>query len=409
MKAWLKYFFLGFFSDKYTEQAPERSFWNTVLAVFLAFIILATGYFVGFVASFGTHYDNATEFRRVVGEAIESVGLRMEGGRLSADGTINDFEGLKEGEKLEGYGVILDTRPAATTYDDFSVVCSNSDGNEISYGEYLKLSENDKKNYSAQLLFSGKWLDVTLKQDEYKSVLSETESGRATLANLDKDLADGNITDKEYCDRVYVEYVKAYYPPMSQVERYGDAPTLRTYYLGMAVSGFSDRFVIILDDLCVGAFESDKNIGVQFEGYYSGIAEGAITDADAFIKSAFAAGSGYNFLLNLFNMFKLAPVILIAMLVLALLVFIVCRYKVSAYKTGYIGSLKIVGSFVLITTLLSFLIAIALSFFNAKSTVYFTTIIAFIVILALRTAALLIVGSLKERREQKEIEANSNN
>lgn len=402
MIAWLKYFFLGFFNDKYTGEAPNRSFWNTVLAVVFAFVILCTGVFTGYVLSFKTHYENSKEFRAFISASLGDAELKMENGKLSSPKYVNDFLNLESGEKLQGYGLIIDTRPAAETFDDFSVMCYDGKENEITYEEYLALPESDKSGYTPRLLYSGKTLDVTAKQNEYKNYLNGSEAGRAALSALDSKKSKGELTETEYANGVYTEYIKLYYPSIAGVERYGQAPTLRTYYLGMVVSDFSDSFIMILNDLCVGSFKTDSGVQVEFEGYFSGIAEGAVDNLDTFINDAFAASSGYNYLLYFMNMFKFIPIALGAFLIIALLTFLICRYKVPALKTGYIGSLKIVCSYLLISSVITFIVSIALSFFSNKLIVYLMSMITFVVIVLLRVAVLIVKGIITEQKNSRQ-------
>lgn len=407
MREWLKFFFAGFFRDKYNN-AAERSFFNAVLAVVLAYIFLALGFFVGLVAPFAHHYDSSTQFSEFVTQATAGVNLQMKDGKLSADVSRNDFAGVKEGE-LDGYGVIIETGPAATTFDDFSVVCVDKSGKEISYADYSLLSENEKATYTPQLLFGGKKLDVTVKQDEYKSVLNQSQSGKVALAELDDKLATGQISEKEYNDGVYVAYVKAYYPPMSGVEKYGGAPTLRTYCLGMTVSSFSDRFLILLDDMCIGAFITDSGVKVDFEGYYKGIPDGKITDIRAFILDAFDGGKGYIFALNLLNMFKVLPVLFVAMLVLALIMFVVYRVKAGELRVGYVDSLKLCGSYLLYSALFASLVCMIASVFLSKSTVYIVSLVACLAVLACRSLVRVLVDIMNFRREQNSSDGADNN
>lgn len=401
MIAWLKYFFLGFFNDKYIEEAPGRNFGNAVLAIVFAYIILCTGFFTGYVASFKTHYDNSEEFRSFLSASLGDAELKMEDGKLSSPKYVNDFLDLESGEKLQGYGLIIDTRPAAETFDDFSVLCYDAKENEITYEEYLALPESQKSGYTPRLLYSGKTLDVTVRQDEYKNYLNGSEAGRSALSELDSKKNSGQITETEYANGVYTEYIKAYFPSIAGAERYGQAPTLRTYYLGMVVSGFSDSFIMILDDLCVGAFKTDSGIEVEFEGYFSGIPDGAVDNLDKFINDAFAASSGYNFLLYFLNMLKFVPVALVAFLIIALLTFIICRYKVPALKTGYIGSLKIVCSYLFMSSVITFIASVALSFFNNKLTVYLTTMILFVLIVVFRVGVLIVTNIIKEKNSSQ--------
>lgn len=399
MVAWLKYFFLGFFCDKFTEHADEHSFWNTVLAIVLAFVMLCTGLFAGFVCSFGSHVKNSSQFREFLSTALEGVELKIENGKLSAPVSINDFAELEKGEKLAGYGLIIETGPEETTFDDFSVMCTTSGGKEITYAEYLELSESERSEYTPQLLFSGKKLDVTVKQDEYKQILGKSESGEKKIAELDDKKAKGEISEKEYADEIYIAYVKAYYPSMSQVERYGQAPTLRTYYLGMAVSQFSDKFIMLLDNLCVGSFVTDDNIKIEFEGYYNGMPDGPIANAEEFLCKAFRAGNGYNYLLSILNMFRMMLIVFAAMLVIAALVFIAYRVKAKQLKIGYFGSLKIVGMYLFVSSILAAIVTVAASFFYAKFTAQIISVVTCVVITLIRTAVHTVMQIIKARKE----------
>lgn len=400
MKDWLKFYFLGFFSDKYAAEGAGRSLWNSVLSLFLAVAVLCTGLFAGSAASFGTHYENSSQFKQFIGSSLDGKNLSVSDGKLSADAYVNDFLELEEGEEIDGYGLILDTRPARTSFDDFTLVCRDADGNDIAYEEYRSLSDEGKQKYTLGIDYSGKYLDVTLRQDEYEAFLNSTESGRETLDGLKSSKDKGELTEREYADSVYIAYVKAYYPSFTSVELYGEAPTLRTYYLGLVTSGFSDKYIMVLDDLCAGSFVTDSGIAINFEGYYSKIADGAVQDAGGFIKQAFGGSLGYNYLLFFLNMFKLVPIILAVLLILAAVIFAVCRYKIPQVKTGYIGSLKIACSYLFWAAVLSFFVAFALSFANATDTVYLVTAIVFNAIVAVRSAVFLVHGALSARKDE---------
>jgi len=398
MKSWLKFFFGSFFSDKLSAEAAKRNLWNSLLSVTLMTLILCTGYFTAFTVSFGYHYNKSAEYSGFVSSAFDGITLNMDNGILTASETVNDFEGLGAEEKLKGYGLILDTFPAATDFAEFIVPCIDSKGNEITYEEYLELSDEEKKGYELKLQNSGKRLDVSLKQNEYKSFLNESDGGKKALKELDEKLSKGEISDKDYADKVYIEFVKRYYPSMSQVERYGEAPTLRTYYLGMAASGFSDKYLMVLDDLLVGSFVTDSGVTVNFEGYYQGIPDGEITDINLLIKKAFSGSGKYNFLMCFFNMFRLIPVFLIVFLILAVVVFIVLRYKLPTSATGYLGAFKIVCSYILFSSVIAFAVALIASLLCAKNTVYLVGSVAFCVIVALRAGVFLVRYRLALRK-----------
>ena len=72
-----------------------------------------------------------------------------------------------------GYKLIVDTTPADTSFDDFTLICKDANGVEISYEDYRKLPETGKKNGTVEFKYSGKPLDVTVKQAEYIAYLEK--------------------------------------------------------------------------------------------------------------------------------------------------------------------------------------------------------------------------------------------
>lgn len=153
MKRWLKFYFLGFFCDRYGKEAASRSFFNVVLSLFLTIILLSGGLAAGFSASFGKHYKEADDFREFVYgifavDGDSRINLKIQNGKLSADipegVRINSF--LNENDNaFGGYKLIVDTTPADTSFDDFTLICKDANGVEISYEDYRKLPETGKK------------------------------------------------------------------------------------------------------------------------------------------------------------------------------------------------------------------------------------------------------------------------
>ncbi len=420
MISWLKFYFLGFFSDKYAEEGATRSFWNAALSFALMLVIISTGFFTGYVSSFKAHYSNAESYREFLYNAFGKFSLEIKGGKACAalDGAefINGFTEDNE-YSVNGYRLVVDTRPAETAFDDVKIICKNSFGEEISYEEYYSFEESKKKDYTVHVEYTGKNLDVTLKQSEYENFLENRagESGKTALAGLKEKLAKGDITEKQYADSVYVEYVKSYYPSLSRLERYGEAPTLKTYYLGMVTSRFSDKFLMILEDVCVGSFKTEKGLAVDFEGYFTempdkttfgGNASGqdVKADADGFIMQSFESSSGFGYFIFFINFFKLIPIIFLVALILALALSLFGKYRLADDKYGLFGSFKVVSSFVLVSALVSFIASVALSFFCTRSAAYIATVIVFNVVLMLRTAVFIALGWFRHAKKIKEEE-----
>ena len=61
MVNWLKYYFLGFFSNGLSKEGAKRSGFNLLLNILLAFILLCGGFVAGYAASFPVFYSKAEE------------------------------------------------------------------------------------------------------------------------------------------------------------------------------------------------------------------------------------------------------------------------------------------------------------------------------------------------------------
>ena len=91
MTEWLKFYFLGFFSQKLTRQAARRRYLNVVLGILLTFILLFAGLFMGYTCSFGKHYGNSSQFREFVysvfasGDKHKDIHISVKDGKLNAD------------------------------------------------------------------------------------------------------------------------------------------------------------------------------------------------------------------------------------------------------------------------------------------------------------------------------------
>ena len=52
---------------------------------------------------------------------------------------------------------------------------------------------------------------------------------------------------------------------------------LRTYYMQAKFTADKDKYLILLDDVCVCAFKTDKGVRVDFGSYFNGTANKTIT------------------------------------------------------------------------------------------------------------------------------------
>ena len=426
MKRWLKFYFLGFFCDRYGKEAASRSFFNVVLSLFLTIILLSGGLAAGFSASFGKHYKEADDFREFVYgifavDGDSRINLKIQNGKLSADipegVRINSF--LNENDNaFGGYKLIVDTTPADTSFDDFTLICKDANGVEISYEDYRKLPETGKKNGTVEFKYSGKPLDVTVKQAEYIAYLekisqeadSEYDSEAAkNYGELKHKKISGEISEEEYEIRIYTLYAKNYYPSYTRFENYGDAPTLRTYYTQAELIENEEKYLILLDDTCICSFKTEDGLTVNFASYYMGVDDAVISDEglsendirgrlDKFVRQCFIGSGGLIFFVYIINLGNLFLLFVLIVLALALITFLLCKFLHLEFGKKYFGAVKTICSYLFYSALAAFILSIVLSFFYARTTVFVISEIAFVCLFVLRTIALIVTESVRIKR-----------
>lgn len=426
MKNWLKFFFLGFFNDKYGKEAAKRSFFNVLLSLLLAIVLISGGITAGYAASFSKHYNNADSFREFLYAAFASgndsrINLKIQDGKLSAETPSGDsLNGFIDDViySVNGYKLIVDTNPSATSFDDFTLECKDANGIEISYEDYRKLPETGQKNGSVVFKYSGKPLDVTAKQTEYITYLDNitNEANGAYSGEVAKSYRElnnkknsGEISDKEYANEVYVLYAKNYYPSYSQIETFGDAPTLRTYYTQAQLIENEDKYLIILDDTFICSFTTEDGMTVNFASYYMGVADSVISsqdlsvgdmhaNIDRFVAKCFTGSSGLIFFVYIINTGNLLWLLALIILFLALIAFALSRFLHLEFGANYYKAVKIVGSYMFYSAVFAFLLAFILSFFCVRGTVFSVTEIAFACVLVVRSAILFVTEIVRKKR-----------
>lgn len=425
-KNWLKFYFLGFFIDKYGKEAAARSFFNVILSLLLTLILISGGVSAGYAMSFTKHYNNAESFRNVMysvfaDDADSRINIKMQDGKLAADipnnDRINGFLGDVE-YSVDDYKLIVDTNPAETTFDDFKLVCKDANGLEISYEDYLKLPEQGKKNGSVTFEYSGKPLDITAKQTEYISYLDRLSDSSAGSYNseiaqqygdLNHKKSIGEISEQEYAVEIYVLYAKNYYPSYSKIELYGEAPTLRSYYTQAELLENEDKYIILLDDTFICSFVTDDGITVNFASYYMGVRDSVISsegmnsdearaNIDRFVKKCFASSGGLIFFVYIINTCNLMLFVVAGILALALIAFVISKVMHLEFGAKYYKALNTVGSYLFYSALFAFVLAIVLSFFYARNTVFTIVEIAFACIYVVRTAVFFVCEAIRKKR-----------
>ena len=417
---WLKFYFVGFFTHSLSKEGGARSFFNTLLSFVLTFFIVCCGLMAGYSASFGVQYNNSKDFKNFLYAAFASedesnrIDLSVNGGYLSAD--IKEGERvntlLNEGQKyaVNGYQLIVDTRPAATTYADFSVQCKKSDNTEIDYGVYRTLSDEDKKSYSLTVKYSGLQLNPAIKQQEYEEFLSGTENVAGEYGKLKTDLAGGAITSEQYANGIYELYFGSYFNGLPK-DSYGMAPTLRTYYLSSATYENIDKYIAVLDNVCFCSYKTDNGIEVEFSGYFNKLDDGVISGSelsaeqmksniDGTIKKSFTAASGLNFLVYIISLSRSVAIYVLALILFALIAFMVLKVMKVEDCPRFIDAIKIVGSFQLWSAILTFILTFIFSFFLARGVVFTAAEIILLCILILRTALYVVMELLADKKKK---------
>ena len=243
MKKWLKFFFFGFFSDKYSKDGAKRGYSNVFLALLLTFAFLWLGYVGADMLPFSTWYDQSPDFKATVHSVFANSDINKRIDAEIVDGTlivkkddeyiedilINTFENEKDKQNysVNGYNVILDTRPA-DTLAEIEAYCISNDGEntEISYEDYLTLSNVAKLNFDFKLRYTGEALELTddLVSSYRVYVEGLNEANKLETQTLANDLAQGKISKGEYNRAIYELYFASYYPAIDEYESSSKVP-----------------------------------------------------------------------------------------------------------------------------------------------------------------------------------------
>lgn len=425
MKSWAKFFFGSFFSNKIAGGGEERGILNTILAILLALIIIWAGVYAGASAALPKMYEGGTQFQEFLYNAFNNsdgrnLYIKTENGKIVSgingeptDDVINTF--LYETDasvySKNGYNLLVDVRKTATNYNDFSIICKDGNGGEIPYATYRELSETDKKNYTATLHYGDESLKFT---DElissYCGYLSSCEG--ETLDSYNKLLVNGTVPAEKY-NELYELYYKTYYADFSEVDSFGVAPTMRTYYMYQYMTVQPDgsiykNFLIMLDDVFLAVWDTDKGVTMPISGYYDFNAELNAPSNEqirSFFIGTFRANSGALALGYLANMLMPTVVVILAWLLVSIILFLIGRACKKYEFTATLGGLmSIIGSFVLFSSIPAFVLTFICSFFVSQSLYYTVAMSAFCVTYVVRSIIYTVYAFKKEPVHVEETE-----
>lgn len=407
MKEWLKFFGLSFFSDKISKQAVKRGYTNLLLGAVFTLVFLFCGLIAADLLPFPSHYKNASDFSGFVRNAVADgqLGIKVSGGELTAERVADTF--LKDADAaryaVNGYGLVVDTRPA-DAFDDFEAYYISNDGKEqtITLAEYESLSDVAKRNFEFKIRYTAKELVLTdALCAEHEAYLTGINS-ESFLKLRDK---KGELSADEYRKQVYNLYVKAYYPDLSAYESTGGAPLLRNYYFHNYVNGGVKKYLFIFDDSLVGSFETDGGMAVSFYGFYKHFPDGKTflteDEADGFILQSFSATASFSSYIYLMNMLRLLPFIALMPLLLAVIAYCTLRILKSPLGRSLGGSMKIIGSYLFVGSLISAVVTFICGYFVPRDKLIIAALIIFFLILLIRTAVLLIIEGVAAKKAAK--------
>ena len=433
MKKWLKFFFLSFFSHKYSKDGAKRGYTNIFLGLLIAFVFLWVGFVGADMLPFGTRYNNASDFSNTVHTLLanadvgQRVVLEIKDGTLLARGNdgeytegllVNTFESDTDREiySLYGYNVVVDTR-SADTPAEIEAYCISNDGQnlEISYEEYLTLSAVAKMNFDFRLRYTGRDLELTDdKVEGYLSYLSSLgDEVKSSVESMSDELSDGKITKSEYNRKVYEAYFTNYYPEITEYESTSKIPLLRNYYYHLYIKDGAEKYLMIFDDYLAASYETDRGIKHSFYGFFSDIEDGLVVmegadvaeaeaASDDFIKSSF----GSVLLLTLYayamNIFTFIPFIALMPLVVTLLAYSVLKLCGVESVTSFGALFKILGSYVWFSGAASALLTVIIAFFAPPDIITLIPLVLFFVTMVVRSMVFAITEAREYRKQTEE-------
>ncbi len=409
MTEWLKVFGLSFFNDKLAAKSAKYGFTSVVLAIVLSFVFFMFGFMASDVVPFSKHYDNAVSYKEFVHKAVSSDELNVEIKDGIANGNIivNTYAYDGDGEKyaLNGYNLIIDTR-ASDTLIEFSQIAVKG-GEEISYEDYLKLTDKEKENYSLEYRYTDKPLELTdeltAKCESYIAGISEegTDGYNKSAAAEYKKLKQSNLSGDEYAKEIYFLYVRYYYTDFESALMSAKAPVLCDYYYLNFVLGDNKNYLYMLDDICIGSFQTDNGIPAVFTGYYKDCANGVLDEnsVDGFIKGVFYNSVGYYMSSYFTSAIQLAPGYILIPVIIGFVLFLIEKAGKKQQAAKFTDCYKTVNSFVWISALATGLLTFILGFFMFARKLYLFMPLIFAIILLVRTAVFYISGRVRESAE----------
>ena len=419
MKKWLRFFCLGFFSDRISREGAKRGYTNFFLSLVLALAFIWAGFVGGDLLPLTVHYNNSPDFRETVhtvlanSNADKSIALEIQNGALKVQGGENssvtlintlENEADKQNYSSNGYDVVVDLHPADTLAEVEIYFLSNDGQNlKISYDEYLSLSDVARLNFDFKMRYTGKELELNdqsaAKQLAYLlSLEGESETQARQLTN---DFAEGKIKKDEYYRSIYEMYFVSCYPEITEYESSSKVPLYRNHYYHNYISQGMEDYLFIFDDYLTASFETKGGIRVSFYGFYNEMENGSLIDEsdsqvekneamDRFIKKSISSILPLTMYAYAVNIFTLIPFIALMPLVVTLLAYSVLKLRGVDSINSFGSMFKILGSYVWFSSLVSAILTVILGFFVPRDAVTALPLVLFFITLAVRSVIFAI-------------------
>ena len=217
---WLKFYFLGFFSEKQAKKSNKTGALSIILSAAFTFLLFFVGFYAADIVPFSTHYENTAKYRQfaenALGNGNSSVKINAE--KAVYPVKINTYTSETDREKYcsDGYNLIVDTRPSDTLIRFTQYVIKGEE--EIDYETYLALDEEDKKQYLLKIRYLDEELILTDEDTarhigflEQVSVEGGEMFNKAAAEDYKKLNGDKqNMNDEEYAEQLYYLFIKYY-------------------------------------------------------------------------------------------------------------------------------------------------------------------------------------------------------
>lgn len=435
MKRWFRFFGLSFFSDKISKEGARRGYTNVFIGLLLSFAFLWAGFVGGDMLPFSAHYNNSSDFQATVravfanSDVNKRISIEMQGNRLKAKKhggeyteslLVNTFENDadKQNYSINGYNVVIDSRPA-NTLAEVEAYCVSNDGKNtvIPYQDYLTLSDVARLNFDFRLRYTGNELVLSDELVEaYRAYLDgSSDENKGKTEKIAKDLTENKITKSEYSRAIYELYFTNYYPEITEYESSSKVPLLRNYYYHQYLKNGESKYLFVFDDYMAGSFETDSKINYSFYGFYSNAENGVLVAedtkqaeankaADDFIKKSFASIAPLSCYSYAMNVFSLIPFIALMPMVVTLLAYSILRLRGVNDVTSLGSMFKVIGSYVWVSAAISAVLTVITAFFVQRNTLTVLPLLLFFITLAVRSIVFVIreSKSYSKQSEQQE-------